>query len=65
MRRRIYDRIYKYKLPKILSHCETLLDLGCGKGINFPLRNLTFKKSVGFEIDKEALEVNGKSRIHS
>jgi 2-polyprenyl-3-methyl-5-hydroxy-6-metoxy-1,4-benzoquinol methylase len=49
----------------VLRGCETLLDLGCGKGNNSPLPRLSLRHSVGVEIDSEALEVNRERRIHS
>lgn len=53
------------ELETILRPCETLLDLGCGRGNNSPLTELSLRHSVGVEIDREALETSRRNKIHS
>lgn len=66
------SKIYRFFLPsevnyikKELAGCETVLDLGCGKGSNSPLEGLSFTRTLGVDIFEPYLEECRQKKLHS
>jgi len=65
-------KIYRFFFPwwtnyvkKELVGCETVLDLGCGKGLKSPLQGMALTYAVGVEIFEPYLEECRQKKIHS
>ena len=65
-------KIYRFLLPsmtkylkKELAGCETVLDLGCGRGSNSPLEGMALTYTLGVDIFEPYLEECRQKKIHS
>jgi SAM-dependent methyltransferase len=65
-------KIYRFFFPswrdyvkKELVGCETVLDLGCGRGLNSPLLGMALTYALGVEIFEPYLEECRQKKIHS
>jgi SAM-dependent methyltransferase len=66
--RRIYRWFFPLWIQNIrdeLAGCDTVLDLGCGNGINSPIEGLRLKHSVGVDLFEPYIQSSRKSKIHS
>lgn len=65
-------KIYRFFFPPLTEHikkelagCETVLDLGCGKGLNSPLPGMPLTHTLGVDIFEPYLEECRQKKIHS
>jgi len=65
-------KIYRFFFPswtnyvqKELAGCETVLDLGCGRGSNSPLEGMALTYTLGVDIFEPYLEECRQKKIHS
>ena len=68
----LIKKIYRFFFPplteyikKELAGCETVLDLGCGKGFNSPLPGMPLTHTLGVDIFEPYLEECRQKKIHS
>jgi SAM-dependent methyltransferase len=59
-----FPQMTKY-IQKELEGCETVLDLGCGRGLNSPLQGMALTQAVGVDIFQPYLEECRQKNIHS
>ncbi|NQT31012.1 MAG: class I SAM-dependent methyltransferase [Deltaproteobacteria bacterium] len=65
-------KIYRFFFPSVteyikkeLAGCETVLDLGCGKGFDSPLEGIPLSYALGVDIFEPYLEECQQRKIHS
>jgi SAM-dependent methyltransferase len=59
-----FPQVTKY-IQKELTGCETVLDLGCGKGLNSPLPGMPLARTLGVDIFQPYLEECRQKQLHS
>jgi SAM-dependent methyltransferase len=59
-----FPSVTKY-IQKELAGCQTVLDLGCGKGFDSPLEGLPLSYTLGVDIFEPYLEKCQQMKIHS
>jgi ubiquinone/menaquinone biosynthesis C-methylase UbiE len=59
-----FTSVIKY-VQKELAGCETVLDLGCGRGAHSPPKNMALRYTLGVDIFQPYLEECRQKQLHS